>query len=144
MGYYVTYNIKASFKRENEPAMLAAINALHDPEVMNPQSRGGSWEGGKQTCFWYAFTDNPPPGGFTTLDAALKAWRFEADNYAETSAGLCFNGDKLGQEEILFATLAPYLTGDIYASGEDGFAWGYRFRDGKLINLNCKWVEDES
>ena len=26
MGYYVTYNIEASFKRENEPAMLAAIN----------------------------------------------------------------------------------------------------------------------
>lgn len=144
MGYSVTYNIEATFKRENEPAMLAAINALHDPEVMNPQADGGRWEGGRQTGFWYAFTDNPPPGGFTTLEAALADWRFEAENYDEASASLCFIGDKRGQEEVLFAALAPYLTGDIYASGEDGAAWGYRFRDGKLSNLSCGWTEDES
>lgn len=144
MGYCVTYNIEATFKRKDEPAILAAINALHDHAIMNLQAGGGSWNGGKQTAYQYAFTDNPPPGGFTTLEAALEAWRFEADNYDETRAGLYFNGDKSGQEEVLFAALAPYLTGDIYASGEDGAAWGYRFRDGKLINLSCSWVEDES
>lgn len=142
MGYYVTYDIEATFKKVDEPAMLAAINALHEPEVMNPRARDGSWSGGKHTACWYSFTDNPPPGGFASLEEALEAWRFEAQDVGGGEVGLCFNGDKSGQEEVLFAALAPYLTGNIYASGEDGAVWGYRFRDGKMITLSCYWKED--
>ena len=142
MGYYVEYNIDASFKKEDAPKVLAAINALHDPDLIKKQASGGLWSGCEKKKCWYSWVDNPPVGGWTDIGDAFLAWRFELSD-----EGNCFAfdwvGEKLGDEEFFFQALAPYLIGDIYARGEDNDEWGFRFRDGKMFPTKCirEWVE---
>lgn len=136
MGYYVEYNIEATFKPESEPEMLKAINALHEPETLKAHASGGSWSGGERKEVWYSWVDNPPPGGFTTIEDAMYAWRFDVDQW-DGLKHFSFTGEKLGQEEILFEALAPFLDGEIFARGEDGEEWGFRFKDGRMIQLEC-------
>ena len=142
MGYCVEYNIEATFEPESEPEMLKAINALHEPETLKANARGGSWSGGECKQVWYAFTDNPPPGGFTSIEQAMDAWRFEVDQWGGVK-GFSFTGEKVGQEEILFEALAAFLDGEIFARGEDGAEWGFRFSEGRMIELKCvkNWEE---
>lgn len=139
MGYCVDMDIDVQFKTEDEPAMLAAINALHVPELLAAQALGGSWPGGEAKEKWYSWVDNPPEGGFTTLEEAMSAWRYDV-----FSNGFSFTGEKLGQDEVLFMALAPFLQGDIYCRGEDDCEWGYRFHDGAMIGMTCTktWTED--
>lgn len=143
MANCVEYNIEATFKPGSKPEMLKAINALHEPAVVAANGSGGSYSGGERKEVWYSWVNNPPEGGFTSLEEALDAWRFELGDWGDGTAWISFTGDKLGQEEILFAALAPYLAGDIYARGEDGEEWGFRFVDGRMIELTCTktWCE---
>jgi hypothetical protein len=142
MGYYVSYKIEAKLDMSREAEAVAAINALHEPSAVETHGNGGSWSGGVRTRACYSCTDNPPEGGFKTLKDALSAWRFELSELRGYEGEFTFTGEKLGQEERLFDALAPFLEGDIYASGEDD-EWGYRFKDGKSITLSCmrEWVE---
>jgi hypothetical protein len=144
MGYCVSYDIEATMKKEHEAAALAAINALHDPDLVWGKGTGGSWSGGVRTAAYYAWTDNPPEGGFTSLEEALNAWRFETDDDCGGCLSFSFSGEKCGQEEVLFKALAPFLEGDIYGRGEDDAEWGYRFRDGMMIELFCEKTWSES
>lgn len=139
MGYYVSYNIEATIDMSKEAEALAAINALHDPEKVKSFGHGGSFSGGQYTERWYSWVRNPEPGGFSNLFEAMTAWRFALDK----DGTFYFDGGKVGQEEILFEALTPFLSGDIYARGEDDYEWGFRFQNGKMTELQCKrdWVE---
>ncbi len=138
MGYYVDYNTD-DVTIKNCPEALAAINALHTNDMLEAYAGGGSWSCGKEVDQrWYRWVDNPPEEGFKTLEEAMSAWRF---NLQDNS--LYFTGEKLGDEEVLFTALAPYLEGEIYARGEDGAEWGFKFHNGKMIGLECvrTWIE---
>jgi len=134
MGYYVSYVIDTTVVEGNEAEALATINALHTPKIM--KLLGGGSHG-------YSWVRNPPEGEFKTLEEAFAAWRFE---FFPENNSFNFVGEKLGDEEVLFNALAPYLTiGDIYGRGGDGAEWGYRFTPGcPMIHLSCvkTWVED--
>lgn len=140
MGYYVSYNIEAQIDMSKEAEALAAINDLHKPEVISANARGGSFSGGERIGVWYSWVENPGPDGFKSLSDALWAWRFSLSDNGD----FYFEGGKLGQEEVLFNALAPFMKGTIYARGEDDCEWGYRFRDGRMIELTCErtWKED--
>ena len=141
MGYYVDYSIEASFKVEDAPKVLAAINALHTPERLAMAS-GCRYKEGKCVEKWYSWVDNPPQGGWTDVETAIGAWRFNT-NLCEELYWLGFDGSKCGDEEFLFEAIAPWLEGEIYARGEDGYEWGYRFKDGCMTHLQCEkiWTE---
>lgn len=142
MGYYVEYEINVIIPKENEGDVLKAINHLHDPEVMQKNASGGSWQGGERKEVWYSWTDNPPAGGFPSVEHALRAWRFQPC-YLDGELTFCFEGEKLGDEEKLFEAIAPYITGDIYARGGDGCEWGFRFNFDKMVTLRCTKTWEE-
>lgn len=142
MGYHVDYRMSVQIKPENFHLALAAINQLHTPGNLHAYASGGSFGGGMPRQHWYAWVRNPEPGGFKSLEEALEAWRFSTWLRDDRTLGLYFRGEKLGDEEHLFKALTPYWEGEIYAHGEDGEQWGYRFRDGRMITLHCEWVED--
>lgn len=142
MGYHVDYRMCVQIRPENFDAALAAINQLHTPDNLKAYASGGSFGGGMPRQHWYAWVSSPPPGGFKSLEGALDAWRFGIWNLDNDAIGLYFRGEKRGDEDRLFEALTPYMVGDIYAHGEDGEQWGYRFRDGKMTTLRCEWVED--
>ena len=139
MGYYVNYDIEATLDMSKEAEALAAINALHDPEKVKSLGRGRSFSDGQCIESWYSWVTNPGPKGFPTLFDAMEEWGFSLDK----DGTFYFDGEKLGQEEILFEALAPFLSGDIYARAEDNHEWGFRFQNGKMTELQCErnWVE---
>lgn len=137
MGYYVDYNTD-DVTIKNCPEALAAINALHTNDMLKAYASGVSFSGGKANQRWYSWVNNPPEGGFKTLEEAMCAWGFNLEDNS-----FYFTGEKLGDEGVLFAALAPYLEGEIYARGEDGAEWGFKFHNGKMIGLECvrTWIE---
>lgn len=128
MGYRIQYDIQVVVDMSRQDETLAAINTLHTPEMLERHAGGGTWQGGKCIARHYMWTENPPEGGFRTLVEALEAWRFNLC----PDGSLEFTGEKLGDEELLFKTLAPFITGAVYATGEDGGRWEYAFNNGLM------------
>ncbi len=147
MGYYIEVDIDISIPTDKQAACLAAINALHTPEALAKDAGGGSFGGGKVPDRWYRWVNNPPVSGFATLEEAFDEWRYEAHHTKAALGVYYFTGEKLGDDKILYMAIAPFVNdgGEITITGEDGEAWGYRFRDGQLINIrrDCTWVEED-
>jgi len=73
-----------------------------------------------------------------TLEDALDVWRWEADTDEEGNiVDISFIGEKLGDDETLFKSIARFVNPGCYIQmeGEDGTLWRWVF-DG----ANCKEV----
>lgn len=116
---------------------LAAINDLHEEHVVANQGGGGMWSGGKKQMSCYSWVRNPASTGFDTLAEALRSWRWHTTEEVDGSVTIDrFTGEKLGDDEILFEAIAPYVRGNgsIEMRGEDGAVWRYLFRAGALYD----------
>lgn len=80
------------------------------------------------------------------LPSMLEAWGWEAKLDPDGKIiGISFQGEKMGDEEILFQTIAPFVIDKSYIEmhGEDGDCWRWVFVDGKLLTSKPKveWGE---
>ena len=141
MGYYVSYNIDVVIPKDKVRPCLAAINALHSDENLESRASGG--QSGRDSASlplrqrkWYSFTRNPGDNGFMDLLDAFTTWRFEPHTCNEDGdiALGYWNGEKLGDESILFETIAPFVKegGTIEAQGEEGEKWRFLFTNGQM------------
>ena len=152
MGYYVSYDFDSiRIPKANIPACLAAINALHTEENKEANAAGGHcWSGGVLISRSYAWTQDPPAGGFTSLEEAFSAWRFESSEIDGDVYLDGWHGEKLGDEETLFFAIGPFVVdatpegyqGTIKARGEDGALWRFLFKDGTVTQQEARieWV----
>lgn len=124
MGYCITVtDNQLKIKQENFQKCLEAIKSLHGQETNNYQNKSHfSWVDEK----FYQLN---------SLDQILNEWRWKP-LYDENGniQQLEFNGEKLGDDEILFKTLAPFIEPDSFINfrGEDNEHWQYAF-NGKTI-----------
>jgi hypothetical protein len=145
VGYYVEINVNdLHIAKENVAKALAAINALHAPDLMKKQAGGGCSDGTK----WYSWVGNPPEGGFTDLVDAIKSWRYEAALNDDGSVEvLHFKGEKLGDCQILWAALAPFVNhkAEIFCKGEDGAQWKWTFKKNKFkeVFAQVAWEDED-
>ena len=125
MGYRI-FLLKSEIfiKNENFEAALFALKHLN----------------GKETCITngvshFAFIASVHKDSPSTLEEMLQHWRWlpEIDD-AENIIALEFLGEKLGDENILFRTIAPFVRGNSYIlmAGEDGKIWRWLFHDGTI------------
>ncbi len=73
----------------------------------------------------------------TTLSEVLDAWRWEPKlDKNGNIISVSFVGEKIGDEDILWNTLAPYVRKDSYIemAGEDGACWRWVF-DGQVVAI---------
>jgi hypothetical protein len=139
MGYHMTMRDSLfEIKKENAEKALNAIKALADPVLMQDTcGGGGSYKGEKMREVWYSWVNTEEFLNAKTLTEAIKAWRWIAE---EDEAGniwsIWFNGEKLGDDEILFTALAPYMEEGNYIemTGEDGALWRWEVEDGELVS----------
>lgn len=140
MGYCVDMTINNLFiPLEKVNDALKAINALHNLQTMKDnQCGGGTFQGGKQTNWSYSWVDNPPTGGFKSLEEALDAWRYTASNQDGNCVVEYFNGEKLGDDTTIWEALAPFVNpkAEIACRGEDGALWKWVFNNGKFKELS--------
>lgn len=142
MGYYVRITDQSlSFK--DAAAATAAFVALKmefcTDAYIQAHARGGSWSGGQQVSWHYSWVDT------TRLQQASSVWEIMAlffdDAVTQHQDGASFAleyDNKLGQEELLFRNLAPFIAPGSYVrwEGEDGLRWRWEF-DGTTM------VEDD-
>ena len=121
MGYYITVTCsKMVIPKAKVNKALEAIKSIPDAWVSHD---------GKQT----------------DLVEAFEGWLYEAVEEENGNITIeCFNGEKLGDDEILWKAIAPFIKkgGEVKYRGEDGFQWKYVF-DGKTykeLHRSSEWV----
>ncbi|HEY0007617.1 MAG TPA: hypothetical protein VGB55_02740 [Tepidisphaeraceae bacterium] len=109
----------------NVAAAMAALRALHGREPIHDSSGPH-----------FSFVDTAAFLKANTLSEALAAWRWDVGELAADGsvAELGFIGEKHGDEDILFAALAPFVQSGSHIDmfGEDGAAWRWSFEDGAM------------
>ena len=137
MGYNMQ-NLESKFriKSENKVKALEAIKALMEPETLKTNGNGGSWSGGEKTEVWYSWVTTKDVLEAKTVEDAIQCWGWESETDEESGdiVDCYFPESKIGQEEIMFRAIAPYVEEGSYFHmlGEDGAQWRWYF-DGKDV-----------
>ena len=127
MGYCMKQR-NSNFYVVDEEAALEAIKGLAGKETMGPEHF--SWVDTRE--FLYA----------DTFEEAMNAWRWETDSDWKY---ILFTGEKLGDDNLLFDAIAPYVEAGSYIEmlGEDGQIWRWIF-DGKTCReVTAKIIFEE-
>lgn len=131
MGYYMEL-VEASFyiKKADVPKALAAVKNL---ATQTHRGSGGTYANGKHTSH-FAWVTTEELANAPTLDKAIEAWGWEIGYDKGNVYSITFERNKIGDEEVLFETLAPFVRDGsfIHMNGEDGNQWRWYFRNGKL------------
>lgn len=141
MGYYVTLDfstVKIPLSAEKE-----ALEAVYRLDVVADHlKQGGSWGNGEKIDKWFSWMPKDLRT-ITTLQDLLDTLGFKTH---ESNGFICVDRyeDKLGQEELFFFALAPFIQssanedwfGKIATmewTGEDGSKYKWEFQDGKML-----------
>ena len=135
MGYCIS-QLSGSFliDKKNMAKALRAVKALKGKETI--QDGGGRH-------FSYVGGDYLKA---KTLKEALADWRWNLEIDPKTGDGcdLCFDGEKGGDDEILFRAIAPFVEhGEIEMLGEDGSHWRWLFKNKKFYEQAGRVVYGE-
>ena len=145
MGYYMNMTeCDFRIKEENFNECLEAIKKL------NPGTDSATGFSGGSSHFAWVNTEEFMEA--ETLEDAMTAWRWQPqyekyDNERKGEGditGICFEGQKLGDDKILLDAIAPFVEEDSYIqmSGECGEMWRWSF-DGKFCsqkNPRIDWI----
>jgi len=123
MGFYMEQrDTNFAIKAENKEKALEAIINLAGEETID--------DGNEKHFSW---VDTKGFVNATTLEEAMDEWRWEIQKDDKGNVNdICFTGEKLGDDEIVFDAIAPYVEkgSTIEMMGEDGVLWRWLF-DGK-------------
>jgi len=84
----------------------------------------------------------------STFDEAMRAWRWSVEfDVNGNIENIQFEGEKLGDDLVLFQAIAPFVKKDSYIQmqGEDGSLWRWKF-DGTTcqeVSARIEWDDDE-
>ena len=133
MGYFMyLMESTASFKVRNANKILKVIKNLHGSETIGDSS-------GQH----FSWVDNDFHK-LDNLEEMFKEWRWEIEKSGKNYVIVGFLGEKLGDEEILFKTIAPYMNeGYIIMKGEDDSIWKWKFRNGRFREVSGRVVFDD-
>lgn len=137
-------DIKFLIKKKNKEKALEAIKALS-----SDNGSGGRWEpGAGKTESWFSWVDTEEFMSAETLEEAVVAWRWELQGAVGGDVtAICFDGEKLGDDEIMFRAIAPHVEDGSYIvmRGEDNEVWRWLFRGGKCLEqgavITYEWPE---
>ena len=129
MGYYMSLSRYEFFiPKSKKAAALKAIKALAGKET---HRYSGSH---------YAWVDTKDFTTAKTLEKAVKAWRWylEVDDKTGDVVGIGFEGEKLGDDDVLFRALGPFVKKGsfIQMSGEDDCAWRWCFNGKTMVEIS--------
>jgi hypothetical protein len=140
MGYYATtLATNVTFKEglDLDGEVLAQVKAtLLDPEFFRQHAGGGRLPatGDLMQDKWYSWVSTKELMEATTLAGLINCFVGDADIL---DGALVFGfDDKVGNEDVLFEVLAPYIDAGGYVEwrGEDGSHWMWMF-DGTAMKV---------
>jgi hypothetical protein len=124
MGYRISLeDVKFRIRADRKADALAAAKQLKSVE----QKVGN---GGNGTIRWFSWMNGVDLSEIQTLEEMLESWRYETVIDADGNVvDLSFLGEKIGQEDLLWQAIAPFVEPGsfIEMSGEDGAHWRWIF-----------------
>lgn len=133
MGYYMNQTDGKFFiKKENINKVIKAIQGLHGKESIEDSSgRHFSW-----VDHDFYKKDN--------ISDIFICWRWEVGFDEDGNVNsVTFQGEKLGDDGVLFKKIAPYVQDGSYIEmvGEDNMMWRWIFQDGRVFEKypEVKW-----
>lgn len=130
MGYNITLlEAKFCILAKNKDAALAAMKA------MDPEKKGHGYWGGRKQWSWVSQSE---VNEAETVEDAMSVWRYSPITDEEGNISrVVYDGEKLGDEEVLFETIAPFVEDGSYIEmeGEDSFMWRWVFEGGKVSEV---------
>ena len=129
----------------------AALNAMFDmwlPEK-NARMSGGSWGQGRNET-WYSWMNNSAEAfrnrTVESLEKALDEWGYEPETDDEGNIiGLYFEPNKIGDEDQMFAAIAPFVRpgSTLDFRGEEGAVWRWEFNGQTIVEKTGRVVFEE-
>jgi hypothetical protein len=143
MGYYVTLDFSTvQIPLSAEKAALEAVHRLDT--VADHLKQGGSYGNGKTIDKWFSWMPKDL-STITTLQDLLDTLGFRTHVTHDNAIHVDGYENKLGQEELFFFALAPFIQSSIAGNdwfgkmpatmewtGEDGSKYKWEFQDGKM------------
>ena len=128
MGYHIRLR-KSEFciKKRNKEG---ALNALKKLGVKNGQN-------------YYSWMNGCDPSQWDSLKEAMNDWRYKVSlNKNGDIDKIEFIGEKMGQDDLLFQTIAPFVDTWSYLHfvGEDGEQWILKFDGVNMVKKKGKMV----
>ena len=99
------------------------IDSEHERDALEDVRKLTTWND-------WAWMNRANPASWDYLKEAMEAWNFPIELDDDRNVvGIRFDGEKEGDEEELFRTLAPYVDDGSYLQfrGEDAEIWRYVF-----------------
>lgn len=138
MGYCMSQNGSKFYiaQADQAAALATALELCNHPEKMS-----AGWFD-QITKVWSSFSwvDIDEFRAAKTLVEALKAWRWIIEvDVDDNVIAILFDGEKLGQDQLLFDAIAPWVQDGSYIemSGEDGSMWRWVFEAGKCHEVQA-------
>lgn len=81
-----------------------------------------------------------------TLEEALREWCYDPEmDDGGNIVGFDFTGEKIGDEELMFRAIAPFVKDGSYIEmhGEDGARWRWKFINGQMKEISARIVWDD-
>ena len=134
MGYCI--EMKDSnfvIKKENLAKALESLKSVFVPENMTCKD----YVNGKEFPH-FSWVNTKTVLESTTLEEAMEEIRYNPiHNLDGDICDVEFTGEKYGDEDIFFTSLAPYVEPDSYIcfEGEDGATWKWIFKNGKAEQI---------
>ena len=143
MGYSMSLvDCAFTIRARNKASALQAVRALAYDE---PSMSGCAVRHDNTVTRHYSWVTTDDFHLAKTLEVALQAWRWEPyiDKKTGDIVNLMFCGEKAGDDERLFAQLAPFVERGSYIqmSGEDGAVWRWVFKDGFCREVSPQWPD---
>lgn len=139
MGYYIN-QVGSNFtiKKENIQKAWDSLIELFKIEEKSIHDSSG-WH--------YSWINTSDVLNATTFKEAMSEarWDVEINPLDGDIIDIYFNGEKLGDEEIILGSIAPYVENGSYIviQGEDGERWKWKFVDGEMEEISGRFVFDD-
>ena len=125
MGYYVTFvESTAKFKISNQKKIIDALKAEN-----------------KKVEEYYRLSSVLDSNNIKKIFDELD---FEIEKSGKYYKLICYNSEKLGEQEIWFPIIAPYMEdGFIHMIGEEGNHWKWKFDHGRFREVAGRIMFDD-
>lgn len=153
MGYYVqTVSSDLTFKDgvDFDEVLEHVKQEMFTDEMLLKKANGGGWpKEGKSVAehTWYSWTDTQACRDATHIADIVEQFFRGSAEWADDYSSFTVNVDsKIGQEDVLLETLAPFLTdgSHLHYRGEDGSLFGWEVRNGTLVNVKAIIVWEDA
>lgn len=141
MGYYMNQEDSVFFIAKKD-----FINTLDAIKLLMTKVKELGSSVSSTGEIWFAFVITKLVSEAQSLSEALEGWRYHTETDKDGNIhSIYFTGEKLGQDQLLFDAIAPFVKEGSYISmiGESGCKWKWIFKNNQCVKVFNELIEEK-